>query len=183
MSFSELLNIIKQDWQAHDRDWTRAGFRALAFYRFGVWRMQIRSKWLRAPFSVVYRFLYRHARNVYGIELPYSARIGQRVVFEHQHGIVIHGMCQIGDDSIIRQGVTIGNRYQNEPAAAPVLGCRVSVGAGAKILGQLTIGDDAVIGANAVVLKDVPAGATAIGIPAQIILPDNKTEPRLAAIL
>ncbi len=182
MTFSQLLQTIRQDWQAHGRDWTRAGFRALAFHRFGVWRMQIRSKWLRAPCSVLYRFLYRHARNVYGIELPYSAQIGKRVVFEHQHGIVIHGMCQIGDDSIIRQGVTIGNRYQNEPAAAPILGCRVNVGAGAKILGQLTIGDDAVIGANAVVLINVPAGATAIGVPAQILLPNNQTQTQLAAI-
>lgn len=177
MSFPALCQNIKQDWQAHDRDWTRPGFRALAFYRFGVWRMQIRSKWLRAPFSILYRCLYRHARNVYGIELPYSAQIGQRVVFEHQHGIVIHGGCQIGDDSIIRQGVTIGNRYPHAPADAPVLGCRVSVGAGAKILGALTIGDDAIIGANAVVLKDVPARSTAIGVPAKIIMhsPPKKT--------
>lgn len=182
MSFSALVKIIKEDWQAHDRDWTRPGLRALAFYRFGVWRMQIRSIWLRAPLSVLYRFLFRHARNVYGIELPYSAQIGHRVVFEHQHGIVIHGQCQIGDDSIIRQGVTIGNRYPDEPTAAPILGCRVNVGAGAKILGNVVIGNDVTIGANAVVLKDIPACATAIGVPARVILNDSPKVSHLAAI-
>lgn len=183
MSFSALLHIIKEDWQAHGRDWTRPGFRALAFYRFGVWRMQIRSKWLRAPFSVLYRFLYRHARNVYGIELPYSAKIGHRVVFEHQHGIVIHGRCQIGDDSVIRQGVTIGNRYQDRDTEAPILGRRVNVGSGVKMLGNLVIGDDAIIGANAVVLIDIPPNATAVGVPARVISGSNSEDSHLRAVL
>ncbi len=182
MSFSALLQIIKEDWQAHGRDWTRPGFRALAFYRFGGWRMQIRSKWLRAPFSILYRLLYRHARNVYGIELPYCARIGRRVVFEHQHGIVIHGLSQIGDDTVIRQGVTIGNRYPDRDSEAPVLGSRVNVGAGAKILGNIVIGDDVIIGANAVVLTDIPAKATAIGVPARIMKTRASQDQHLAAI-
>ena len=80
-------------------------------------------------------------------------------------------MCpySIGDDSIIRQGVTLGNRYLARPLEAPQLGDRVNVGAGAKILGGVTIGDDANIGANAVVLSDIPPGKTAVGIPAKII--------------
>lgn len=159
---------IKEDWIAHGRDWTRPGFRAVAAHRFGNWRMTIGSKLLRAPFSLVYRWMYRKARNIYGIELPYSARLGRRVVFEHQGAVVIHGDSEIGDDSIIRQGVTLGNRRLDRPHDAPRLGKRVNVGAGAKILGGVTIGDDAVIGANAVVLRDVPAGAIAVGVPAQI---------------
>lgn len=164
-----LWQQIKEDWIAHGRDWTRPGFRAVAVQRFGVWRMKIEPKILRAPFSILYRALFRKIRNTYGIELPYTVQLGRRVIFEHQSGIVIHGDCSIGDDSIIRQGVTLGNRYLDRPFDAPKLGARVNVGAGAKIFGNVTIGDGANIGANAVVLCDVPAGATAVGLPAKII--------------
>ncbi len=164
-----LWQQIRNDWHHHKRDWTCPGFRALAFYRFGVWRMTISNKWLRAPLSILYRLLYRHARNVYGIEVPYSAKIGDGVVFEHQGGIVIHGGAQIGSGCIIRQGVTLGNRHLDDPFDAPRLGDNVNVGAGAKILGRITIGDGVRIGANAVVLRDIPAGSLAVGVPARII--------------
>ncbi len=164
-----LWQQIKEDWIAHGRDWTKPGFRAVAVHRFGVWRMGIEPKLLRAPFSILYRAMFRHVRNVYGIELPYTVQLGRRVIIEHQGAIVIHGQTVIGDDSVIRQGVTIGNRYLDRPMEAPRLGRRVNVGAGAKILGAVTLGDDANVGANAVVLKDVPAGKTAVGIPAKIL--------------
>ena len=164
-----LWSLIREDWVAHNRDWTRPGFRALAVYRFGVWRMTIRPRLLRAPFGIVYRMLFRRCRNGYGIELPYSATVGRRVVFEHQHGIVVHGHCRIGDDCVLRQGVTLGNKTMDRPYDAPTLGDRVNVGAGAKILGAVTIGDDAQIGANAVVVKDVPAGSMAVGVPARVV--------------
>ncbi len=159
---------IKEDWVAHGRDWTRPGFRAVASHRFGVWRMTVKPKLLRAPLSMLYRWMFRKCRNQYGIELPYSAKLGRRVIIEHQSGIVVHGSCEIGDDSIIRQGVTLGNKSLDRPYDAPKLGKRVNVGAGAKIIGAVVIGDDASIGANAVVTKDVPAGATATGIPAKL---------------
>lgn len=164
-----LWQQIVEDWVAHGRDWTKPGFRAVAVQRFGVWRMQVEPKPLRAPLSILYRMLFRKVRNTYGIELPYTVQLGRRVVIEHQSAIVIHGGCVIGDDCIIRQGVTLGNRYLEQPFDAPVLGARVNVGAGAKIFGKVAIGDGANIGANAVVLKDVPAGATAVGIPAKVI--------------
>lgn len=166
-SFRHMVSLIREDWQAHGRDWTRPGFRAVASVRFGQWRMTINNKWLRAPISVVYRFWYRRCRNHYGIELPYSVQLGRKVVIEHQGAIVIHGNCQIGDDCIIRQGVTLGNRYMDKPGDAPVLGTAVNIGAGAKILGAVTVGDSAVIGANAVVLKDVKENSTVLGIPAK----------------
>lgn len=164
-----LWQQIKEDWIAHERDWTRPGFRAVAVQRFGVWRMKIKPLILRAPLSILYRALYRKIRNTYGIELPYTVQLGRRVIIEHQSGIVIHGYSTIGDDSIIRQGVTLGNRYLDRPFDAPKLGARVNVGAGAKIFGNVTIGDDVNIGANAVVLSDIPSGKTAVGIPAKII--------------
>src|SRR5919202_1715094 len=92
-----LISLIAEDYRAHECDWTRPGFRALAVYRFGVWRMTIANRFIRAPFSVLYRAAFRYCRNLYGIEIPYSAKIGRGVVFEHQGGIVIHGASVIGD--------------------------------------------------------------------------------------
>lgn len=164
-----LWALVREDWIAHGRDWSLPGFRAVALCRFGQWRMGIRSKFVRAPFSLLYRYLYRHVRNCYGIELPYTVELGRRVVVEHQSGIFVHGSCRIGDDCVLRQGVTLGNRREEEPAAVPMLGNRVVIGAGAKIIGRVFIGDGAQIGANAVVLKNVPAGALAVGVPAKIV--------------
>jgi serine O-acetyltransferase len=92
----------------------------------------------------------------------------------------VSGDTVIGDDVVIRNGVTLGLRRTGE-RGAPTLGNRVDVGAGAKILGKIHIGDGAVIGANAVVLKDVPAGALAVGIPARIILRDPAAPKSTAA--
>ena len=164
-----LCALIREDLRAHGGDWTRPGFRTLAAYRFGVWRMSIRSKVLRAPFSVLYRWMFRYCRNRYGIELPYTAQVGRGVVIEHQGAIVIHGASVLGDGCVIRQGVTLGNRYLDRPDEAPRLGKNVNVGAGAKLLGAFAVGDSAVIGANAVVLRDVEAGQTVVGIPAKPI--------------
>lgn len=166
-SQASLIQLIREDYRSHGSDWRRPGFRALATYRFGVWRMQQPSRLVRGVFGIVYRMLYRRCTYLYGIEIPYAATIGHHVIFEHQHGIVVHGNCVIGDRCIIRQGVTLGIRDESDLDAAPILGRGVSVGAGAKVLGRVTIGDGAKIGANAVVLRNVPAGATAVGIPAR----------------
>ncbi|MEG4281793.1 serine acetyltransferase [Microcoleus sp. A006_D1] len=171
-----LWQQIKEDWIAHGRDWTKPGFRAVAVQRFGVWRMQVEPKLFRAPLSILYRSLYRKIRNTYGIDLPFTVKLGRRVIVEHQGAIVIHGYCIIGDDCIIRQGVTLGNRYLDRPLEAPKLGTRVNVGAGAKLLGGISLGDGANIGANAVVLSDVPAGQTAVGIPAKILKSTKERE-------
>ncbi|MEA5595380.1 serine O-acetyltransferase [Rivularia sp. UHCC 0363] len=164
-----LWEQLKEDWTTHGRDWTRPGFRAVAVHRFGVWRMKVKSKWMRSPLTLIYKMMHRKVRNTYGIEIPFTVKLGRRVVVEHQGGIVINGFCAIDDDSIIRQGVSLGNRYLERPLEVPKLGKRVNVGAGAKIFGDIFIGDGANIGANAVVLCDVPPGATAVGIPAKIV--------------
>ena len=165
-----LFSLIAEDYRAHGRDWTLPGFRTLAVYRFGVWRMGVRSRLLRGPLSVLYRAAFRYCRNVYGIELPYSASVGRHVVIEHQGSIVVHGASIIGDRCILRQNCTLGIRNMDALADAPILMAGVNVGAGAVILGRVTVGENAIIGANAVVLDDVPAGATAVGIPARILL-------------
>jgi serine acetyltransferase len=161
-----LIQQIKNDWISHDKDWTKPGFRALAYHRFGNWRMGIKSRLFRIPFSILYQFLYRKARNKYGIEIPYTAKIGHSVIFEHQHGIVIHGNAVIGDHCVIRQGVTIGNRHLNNPYDVPTLGNHVNVGCGAVILGDVKVGNNVNIGANTVVLTSIPDNHTACGIPA-----------------
>jgi serine O-acetyltransferase len=166
--FRGLLRLVAEDYRAHGSDWTLPGFRAVAVHRFGVWRMSVRSRWLRAPLSIVYRSLFRHCRNVYGIELPYSAHVGRGVRIEHQGGIVVHGASTIGDGCILRQNCTLGIRSMDALQDAPTLMNGVNVGAGAVILGHVTIGAGAAIGANAVVLDDVPAGAVAVGIPARV---------------
>lgn len=182
-SFLELCRQIREDWIAHGRDWTKPGFRAVAVQRFGVWRMRIEPKIIRAPFSIFYRTLYRFIRNIYGIDLPYTVQLGRRVIIEHQSGIIVHGNSIIGDDSIIRQGVTLGNRYLERPLEAPKLGVRVNIGAGAKILGNVTVGNDVNIGANAVVLSDIPAGYTAVGIPAKVFIKKSSQKLEQAADL
>lgn len=163
-----LVALIHEDWVAHGRDWTKPGFRTLAVYRFGVWRMSVSPKLLRAPLSLLYRALYRRCRNGYGIELPYSARVGRQVVIEHQGGIVIHGNTEIGDRCIIRQNCTLGLKRLDALDDAPVLGHGVHLGAGAVVLGRVMLGDGAIVGANAVVTTDVPPGALALGVPARI---------------
>jgi serine O-acetyltransferase len=175
-----LFAQIVEDWKAHGRDWTRPGFQAVAVHRFGNWRMGIRQRPIRLPLSFLYRVLFTGVRNFYGIELPYTARVGRRVVFEHQGGIVIHGFASLGDDCVVRQGVTLGNRTFEERFTAPQLGNRVNVGAGAKVLGRVSVGDDAQIGANAVVLEDVPVGGVAVGIPARLVT--KKAPEKIASV-
>jgi serine O-acetyltransferase len=169
-------SLVREDFAVNGADWTRPGFRAMFMYRFGVWRMGIRRRWLRVPCSALYRMMHRHVRNHYGIEVHYTARIGRRFRIAHQGAIVVHEFATIGDDCTIRQGVTIGAAAQYSVDEAPVLGDRVDVGAGAAIIGKVTVGDNARIGVNAVVMGNVPAGTTACAAPARVIkLPGAET--------
>lgn len=168
MNLLDLARLIREDLNAHYGDPMAPGFHTLAVHRFGNWRMGIQSKLVRAPFSLTYKALERACRIAYGIELPYSAKVGHGVVIEHQGDIVVHGKSEIGDGCVLRQGVTLGARNRmNAPNEAPILGKNVDVGCGAKILGNVTVGDNAVVGANAVVLDDVPPGKLAVGVPAK----------------
>lgn len=165
--------LVREDWETHGRRWTTPGFRALFVHRFGNWRMGIGSRVLRAPWALLHRWMTRRIVRSYGIELDASCPIGRRLSIDHQSGIVVSGHCAIGDDCRIRQGVTMGIKGAFGPTGAPVLRDRVDIGAGAVLIGAITIGDDAVIGANAVVVHDVPPGAIAVGVPAHIVLPDQ----------
>jgi len=162
-SIISLLKIIREDLQAHRGEWSRPGFQSIAIHRFGVWQKTIKNKALRAPFYAAAKALHVFTRNFYGIELPFEAQIGRRVVFEHQHGIVVHGNASIGNDCVIRQGCTLGMKDVSKPFEAPCLGKGVSLGAGSKVLGNVVIGDDAIVGANAVVTKNIPPSTIVVG--------------------
>jgi serine O-acetyltransferase len=164
----DFWTLVREDVRAHDGDWTAPGFLAIFVHRCGNLRMDVRSRAMRVPLGVLYRIAERCIRTAFGIELPYSAKVGRNVGIHHQSGIVISGYVTIGDGCVIRQNVTIGIRRVGE-IVGPVLGRNVDVGAGAVILGTITIGDDVSIGANAVVLDNVPDGAVAVGVPARII--------------
>ena len=160
----------REDWQTYERDIARQGMWVMVVYRFGRWRYNIRQNWLRQPFSFVYRILKVVSQILTGIDIPCEATVGRRFVIEHFGGIVISGDAVIGDDVVVRNGVTIGLRRRGT-RGSPRIGNRVDIGAGAKVLGDIVIGDDVSIGANAVVIQDVPAGCVAVGIPARIIKP------------
>lgn len=140
----------------------------MALYRFGRWRYKIRWRWVRMPFSFLYKLLKPVSEVLTGIELPCEATLGRRFRIDHFGGIVISGDAVFGDDCVVRNGVTVGLRHTGY-RGAPILGDRVDIGAGAKILGPIRIGDDVAIGANAVVLVDVPSNSIAVGVPARVI--------------
>ena len=163
-----LFENLREDFRTYDRQWSRQGLWVMVVYRFGRWRYTVRRRWLRLPFSFIYKLLKPFSEILTGIELPCEATLGKRFRIDHFGGIVISGDAVFGDDCVIRNGVTVGLRHTGV-RGAPILGNRVDVGAGAKILGAIRIGDDVAIGANAVVLKDVPSNSIAVGIPARIL--------------
>ncbi|HVG02483.1 MAG TPA: serine acetyltransferase [Nitrospira sp.] len=180
-----VLFLLREDYERHRQDSTRAGFRAIASYRFAVWARGLHNSGLRLVFSSISQMVLRFVRNQYGIELYATSTIGRRFQIGHQNGIVIHKFATIGDDCRVRHGVTLGVggiRRAKSPESfrdnAPVLGNGVDVGAGAVIVGKIRIGDGVKIGPNAVVLTDVPAGATVMAPMPKII----RVEPETGAV-
>jgi len=163
-----MFSNIREDFRIYDRELSRQGFWVMLAYRFGRWRYTIRPSVLRKPFSMMYRVLKLASQILTGIDLPCEVAIGKGFRIEHFGCIIISGDTVIGDDVVVRQGVTVGLKKISEPGS-PVIGNRVEIGAGAKILGRIRIGNDVLIGANAVVVRDVPDGHLAIGIPARNI--------------
>ena len=164
---STMFKNIRADLKAHDGHWAAQGFWALLVYRFGRWRYSIQPPLLRKPFSFVYKFLFKTVQILTGIELPCEATIGSNFIIDHSGGIVVSGYTIFGDNCRIRSGVVIGLKRSTHPCA-PRFGNNVDIGAGAKVLGDITIGDNVLIGANAVVTCNVPSNSIAVGIPAQI---------------
>lgn len=142
------------------------GLHAIIMHRWANWSWRHGMKWLG-------RFISHVARGLTGIEIHPGATIGRRVFIDHGHGVVIGETADVGDDCTIYQGVTLGGTSLHKGAKRhPTLGRGAIVGAGAKVLGSFTVGEGAKVGSNAVVVKEVPPGATAVGNPAHILQKD-----------
>ena len=141
---------------------TYAGFHALLFYRLAHWLVN-----RRIPFLP--RALSQFARLLTGIEIHPGATIGSGLFIDHGMGVVIGETSEIGDNVTLFQGVTLGGTGKQRGKRHPTIGSHVVVGAGAKVLGPITVGDYVKIGANSVVLQDVPDHSTVVGIPGRIV--------------
>jgi serine O-acetyltransferase len=169
-----MFNNIRADLRAHNGDWSAQGFWVMVIYRFGRWRYGVRPAVVRKLFSFVYKLLYKFIQIVTGIEFPCEATVGRNFVIDHFGGIIVSGYATFGDNCRIRNGVVVGLRRVEEKVA-PAIGNNVDIGAGAKLLGPIRIGDNVLIGANAVVLCDVPDNCIAIGVPA-IVKPRTRND-------
>ncbi len=141
---------------------TYAGFHALLFYRFAHWTWKKRIPFLPRALSQLARFLT-------GIEIHPGSTIGSGLFIDHGMGVVIGETTEIGDNVTLFQGVTLGGTGKQRGKRHPTLGSNVVVGAGAKVLGPIRIGNYVKIGANSVVLQDVPDHSTVVGIPGRIV--------------
>ncbi|HVL00405.1 MAG TPA: serine O-acetyltransferase [Dongiaceae bacterium] len=147
------------------------GLHAVFFHRLShrLWNM---------GFKLLARCVSSFARWMTGIEIHPGATIGRRFFIDHGMGVVIGETAEVGDDVTLYHGVTLGGTTWNKGKRHPTLGNGVVVGAGAKILGPITVGDNARVGSNAVVTKDVPPEATVVGIPGRIICKDDDADCR-----
>jgi serine O-acetyltransferase len=166
----DIANVMQKDPAARSRLEVLLcypGLHALAIHR-------IAHPLYRAGLVVPARWLSHLARWLTGIEIHPGATIGRRVFIDHGMGVVIGETAEVGDDCTIYQGVTLGGTaLERDSKRHPTLERGVVVGAGAKVLGPFTVGAGARVGSNSVVVKAVPAGATAVGIPARVIAEDD----------
>lgn len=143
------------------------GYHAILFYRFAhaLWRRRL---------YLLGRFISNIGKILTGIEIHPGATVGRRLFIDHGNGVVIGETSEIGDDVTLYQGVTLGGTSLEVGKRHPTLENSVIIGSGAQVLGPLTVGEGGRVGANAVVLSDVPKGATMVGIPAKIVMGRDK---------
>lgn len=190
---SDLDSILKRDPAARTRLevlFCYPGVHAIGLYRVAHWLWGMGLKFPARLLSSI-------ARILTGIEIHPAARIGRRLFIDHGFGVVIGETAKIGDDVTLYHDVTLGGTSLDKGHRHPQLGNGVIVGAGAQLLGPISIGDNARVGSNAVVIGDVPAGVTVVGVPARPVeeqrrakaafepygaLPDEESDPTLAAL-
>jgi len=156
---------------------TYPGVHALLLHRLSHWFWKHDLKWIARFFSTFNRW-------ATGIEIHPAARIGRRFFIDHGMGVVIGETAEIGDDVTLYHGVTLGGTSWNEGKRHPTLANNVVVGAGAKVLGPILVNEGARVGSNAVVVKEVTAGATVVGVPGRVVktqmTEDEKQQQKLA---
>ena len=169
----DIDNVIRRDPAARSvfEVLLYAGLWAIWHHRLAHWFWHHRLRFLGRAVSQWSRFLT-------GIEIHPGAKIGRRLFIDHGMGVVIGETAEVGDDVLMYHQVTLGGTALAKVKRHPTIGNNVLIGAGAKVLGAITVGDNAKIGVNAVVTKDVPADCTAVGVPAKIIRNGEKSVPR-----
>lgn len=178
-----MLDLLKEDVRCvFERDpaarnvlevlTTYPGVHAVLAHRLNHWLWQRQLRWLARWLAAVTRWLT-------GVEIHPAAQLGRRVFIDHGMGVVIGETAEVGDDCTLYHGVTLGGTSWLKGKRHPTLGRGVIVGAGAKVLGPITVGADARVGSNAVVVKDVPQGATVVGIPGRVVSKKVESEDDL----
>lgn len=163
-----LAGLIKEDYETHDRSLLEQGFWALAVHRLGNWRNGLPSRWMRAPLKPVVVAMEKGIEVTCGISLPVTTKVGRRVRLWHHGGMILNA-SSIGNDVHIRHNTTFGVARTHHNGEVPVIEDGADIGVGACVLGSLRVGRGAKVGANAVVLEDVPDNTTAAGIPARVV--------------
>jgi serine O-acetyltransferase len=161
----DIRNMVEKDPAA------RNGFEVLVCYP-GIWALILHrpAHWCyRHNLKFAARLISQLTRFFTGIEIHPGAVIGRRCFIDHGMGVIIGETAEVGDDVTIYQGVTLGGTGKDTGKRHPTIGNRVVIASGAKVLGPFTVGDDVKIGAGSVVLKEVPAGCTVVGIPGTIV--------------
>lgn len=160
--------LVAEDFKTHDKKVLEPGFWALFVHRFGNQRMDVKPRVARVPLSIAYKAFRLAVLWGWGIQLEYTMKVGRRVRIWH-HGGMIYGAYVIGDDVHLRHNTTFGSARLDNRYAKPTIGDRVDVGTGAVVLGDVVIGHDSIVGANAVVTRDVPPYSVVGGVPARVI--------------
>ena len=174
----DIASVLERDPAA--RSWievvlTYPGLHAVWCYRVTHWM------W-RHDFRFVARFISEFCRFITGIEIHPGAEIGRRLFIDHGMGVVFGETSVVGDDVTIYQGVTLGGTGKQKGKRHPTVGNNVSIGSGAKLLGNIAVGDNCRVGAGSVVLRDVPENSTIVGVPGHIVLRNGRrviiTDPK-----
>jgi len=157
-----LLKLLREDYETHDSSVLEPGFWAVAVHRLGNARMDIAPRMLRMPCSAAYKAAYLAVLWGWGIKLDYTVELGRRVRIWHHGGMVL-GARKIGSDVHIRQNTTFGLVRRGDRGDKPTIGDGVDIGCGVAILGPVHVGDGSIIGANTVVVRDVPEQTVVVG--------------------
>jgi serine O-acetyltransferase len=168
-----LLGGIREDVEAvmHDDPAATSALQVMFLYSglHAIWAYRLSHSMRRAGLGFLARAVSQLARFLTGVEIHPGARIGRRFFIDHGMGVIIGETAEIGDDCLIYQGVTLGGTGNQSGKRHPTLGNHVVVGSGAKVLGNIHIGDHVRVGANSVVLHDVPSNSTVVGIPGRVV--------------
>lgn len=177
MNLKELIEKVRSDLFRIDRSndykslwkalFTNEGFKYVFWFR--IYHYTISVKALRYSLRFFVRVIYRHYTYKLGISIPGKTHIGKGLKINHFSDIVINSECIIGDNLTISNGVTIGRSDRGDREGCPIIGNGIYIGPGAKVFGNITIGNNVAIGANAVVTKDIEDNGVAVGIPAKVV--------------